>query len=164
MSTLGVAFGPSAAVDPPPLYTQGTQNILNAMKDADVDRIAVMSAAFVAEQPSVPAWFKMTVRPALAKILEQMREMEAMLEREAGIKWTAVRPGWLLDLPFSGEALVANEELPEGCFRCRHADAANLLLRSILDEDWVGAKPAIGKPEAGEHESLLAIKSELGIE
>lgn len=164
VSTLGVAFGPSAALDPPPLYTQGTRNILDAMKAVDVDRIAVMSAAFVEEQPSVPAWFELTVRPALTKILEQMREMEAMLEREADLKWTAVRPGWLIDLPFSGEALVANEKLPEGCFRCRHADVANFLLRSILDEDWVGAKPAIGKPEAGQYESPRAIKSELGID
>ena len=28
ISTLGVGFGPSNAIDPPPLYTEGTRNLL----------------------------------------------------------------------------------------------------------------------------------------
>jgi len=106
ISTLGVGFGPSNAIDPPPLYTEGTRNLLEAMKQTDIDRIAVISAAFVEHQSSVPAWFELTAKPALFNILEQMRAMEAMLSDAPGVRWTAARPGWLLDEPYTGEAVI----------------------------------------------------------
>ena len=56
ISTLGVAFSPSNAMSPPPLYTKGTGNILDGMQRAGIDRIVVISAAFVADQPSLPKW------------------------------------------------------------------------------------------------------------
>mgnify|MGYP006409474235 CR=1 FL=1 len=68
------------------------------MHQAGIDRIAVISAAFVEEQPNVPSWFQLTVVPALSNILEHMRAMERMLEGETGLKWTADRDEGLLAL------------------------------------------------------------------
>ncbi|MEL7196769.1 MAG: NAD(P)H-binding protein [Pseudomonadota bacterium] len=164
ISALGVAFGPRTAINPPPLYTEGTRNIVKAMDKLEAKRIAVISAAFVEHQPSVPAWFELTAKPALANILEQMRAMEAMLQAHEHLQWTAARPGWLLDEPFTGEAVVSDERLAEGCFRCRHADLAECLIDFICENSWLQAKPAIGKPEAGEFESLAAVKSELELD
>ncbi|QQN75195.1 NAD(P)-dependent oxidoreductase [Croceicoccus sp. YJ47] len=164
ISTLGVAFGPGNAIDPPPLYTDGTRNLLGAMAQAKIDRIAVISAAFVEHQSSVPAWFELTAKPALFNILEQMRAMEAMLSDAQGIKWTTARPGWLLDEPYTGEAVITDERLAEGCFRCRHADLAASLLEFVCEDTWINAKPAIGRPEAEHFESPATIKAELGID
>ena len=164
ISTLGVGFGPSNAIDPPPLYTEGTRNLLEAMKQTDIDRIAVISAAFVEHQSSVPAWFELTAKPALFNILEQMRAMEAMLSDAPDVRWTAARPGWLLDEPYTGEAVITDERLADGCFRCRHADLAASLLEFVLEDTWINAKPAIGRPENESLESPAAIKAELGID
>ena len=164
ISTLGVAFSPSNAIDPPPLYTDGTRNLLGAMAKTKIDRIAVISAAFVEHQPSAPAWFELTAKPALVNILEQMRVMEAMLSDAQRLKWTAARPGWLLDEPYTGEAVITDERLAEGCFRCRHADLAASLLDFVCEDIWINAKPAIGRPEAEQFESPAAIKAELGID
>ncbi len=161
ISTLGVSFTPSTAIDPPPLYTEGTRRILEAMRRADIDRIAVISAAFVDQQPGMPSWFRLTVVPALANILEHMRVMEGMLEAEQGLRWTAARPGWLINLPYSGEARVKARTLSTDCFRCRHADLAALLLDSVVSGRWINEKPAIGKPEADDLEGLLALREEL---
>jgi len=108
----------------------------------------VISAAFVEHQPSAPAWFELTAKPALVNILEQMRVMEAMLSDAQRLKWTAARPGWLLDEPYTGEAVITDERLAEGCFRCRHADLAASLLDFVCEDIWINAKPAIGRPEA----------------
>ncbi len=124
ISALGIGFGPSTAIAPPPLYTEGTRRLVEAMSKIGISRIVVISAAFVEPQPSVPAWFELTARPALHNILEQMRAMEDLLERAKGLEWTAARPGWLLDEPYTGEAVITDERLAEGCFRCRHADLA----------------------------------------
>ena len=134
------------------------------MKQADMDRIAIISAAFVEHQSSVPAWFELTAKPALFNILEQMRAMEAMLSDAPGVRWTAARPGWLLDEPYTGEAVITDERLADGCFRCRHADLAASLLEFVLEDTWINAKPAIGRPENESFESPAAIKAELGID
>ena len=47
ISTLGVAFGPGNAIDPPPLYTDGTRNLLGAMAQTKIDRIAEIGRAHV---------------------------------------------------------------------------------------------------------------------
>jgi hypothetical protein len=161
ISALRIAFTPKTAIDPPPLYTEGTRRIIEAMRKTKVERIAVISAAFVEDQPNVPTWFRLSVVPTLTKILEQMRAMERMLEDQPGLNWTAVRPGWLLDLPFSGEAQIGPRILPHDCFKCRHADLAAFLLYAIENEEWIGGKPAIGKPETEDHEGLHALRSEL---
>ena len=161
ISALGVSFSPSTAIDPPPLYTDGMRRIVEAMGEAKIDRIAGISAAFVEQQSSVPSWFRLSVIPALSNILEHMRAMERLLEDAHGLRWTAVRPGWLIDLPFSGEAQVQAHTLPPDCFRCRQADLAAFLLHCVESGTWINQKPAIGKPEAHDKESLLALREEL---
>ncbi len=160
ISALGVAFSPSNAVSPPPLYTDGTSNILNGMQRAGIDRIAVISAAFVIDQPNLPKWFKLTVIPGLHNILQQMKDMEALLEGRAGLRWTAVRPGWLIDKPASGALLVENEHLPEEAFRCRVGDLGAFLVECAQDDQYVLAKPAVGAPEDEKFESPLALGAE----
>lgn len=160
ISALGVAFSPSNALSPPPLYTEGTKNILDGMERAGIERIAVISAAFVIDQPNLPNWFKRTVVPALHNILEQMQEMETLLEGRLGLKWTAVRPAWLIDKPAAGDLLVGEELLPEKAFRCRIGDLGTFLVECAQYDRHVRAKPAVGAPEEEKFESPLALGEE----
>ncbi|WP_228242297.1 NAD(P)-dependent oxidoreductase [Porphyrobacter sp. GA68] len=160
ISTLGVAFSPANALSPPPLYTEGTRRILDGMEHAGIDRIVVISAAFVVDQPALPAWFKLTAVPALRNILEQMTEMEALLEGRPELRWTAVRPGWLIDKPAAGDLLVQEEILPDQAFRCRIGDLAAFLVECARNDLHVHAKPAVGTPEADKFESPLALGKE----
>ena len=162
ISTLGVAFSPSNALSPPPLYIEGTGNILGGMERAGIKRIAVISAAFVIDQPNLPNWFKLTVVPALHNILEQMREMETLLEGRPDLRWTIVRPAWLLHKPAAGDLLVEEEFLPDRAFRCRIGDLAAFLVECVQHDRHVHAKPAVGAPEEEEFESPLALGDEFG--
>ena len=164
ISALGIGFSPSTAIDPPPLYTDGTRHLLEAMRETDITRIVVISAAFVVHQPSIPAWFELTARSALFNILEQMGAMEDMLEQEVGLDWTSARPGWLLDEPYTGEAIITDERLAERCFRCRHGDLAESLIEFVAEGTWLKAKPAIGRPEAERFEEMSALKVELELD
>lgn len=157
ISTLGLPFTAKNALDPPPLYTRGTERIIQTMNELNIRRLAVISAAFVTEQPALPTWFSMTVVPALSRILDQMREMERTIETNPALDWTIVRPGWLLDEPAQGTLLTGEERLPEGAFRCREGDLARFLVESVLEDRHIGRKPAIGAPETHEHESPAAL-------
>lgn len=163
ISALGIPLNPSTVIQPPPLYTEGTRKLILAMRETAIRRIAVISAAFVEPQPSIPAWFELTAKPVLHNILQEMRAMEKTLERETELDWTAARPGWLLEAPYTGEAVISDERLAEGCLRCRHADLAAGLLEFICENTWVRAKPAIGRPEQNRFEDITALKDELGI-
>ena len=163
ISALGVPLNPSTVSQPPPLYTEGTRKLILAMRETAIHRIAVISAAFVEPQPSIPAWFELTAKPVLHNILQEMRAMEKTLERETELDWTAARPGWLLEAPYTGEAVISDERLAEGCLRCRHADLAAGLLEFICENTWVRAKPAIGRSEQNRFEDITALKDELGI-
>jgi nucleoside-diphosphate-sugar epimerase len=160
ISALGLGFSPGNMADPPPLYTEGTANIIKAMTSRGASRLCLVSAAFVEDDERVPAWFRRSVVPALSAILDEMREMEQSLE-ESGLDWTAARPGWLLDKPRSGSYEVEDRRLPEGVFRTRHADLAHFLLEAALTDGWIGAKQSLGRAENAFDESPAALSREL---
>ncbi|MEM6898180.1 MAG: NAD(P)H-binding protein [Pseudomonadota bacterium] len=161
ISTLGVALTPTTAIDPPPLYTDGTRAILEAMQAAGTQRLSVISAAFVEEDDSLPTWFRVTIKQALRVILDQMREMETLIGSARNIQPTIARPGWLLEKPLTEQYDIASGGLPKNTIRTRHADLAHFLLRTITDDTWVGSTPFVGRAEDAFDESLLAASREI---
>lgn len=152
ISCLGVPNDPRTLLDPPPLYTEGTRRIMEAMEAERVRRIVVISASFVAAQDRGPFLFRTAVIAALSKVLDQMREMEAML-RASPLDWTAVRPGWLMEAGPSGDAWVGPDVIPPDLIRTRTGDLAALLLDCAAKDDWLRATPAIARDEPDQMES-----------
>lgn len=152
ISCLGVPNDPRTLLDPPPLYTEGTRRIVEAMEAEGVRRIVVISASFVAAQDRGPFLFRTAVMAALSKVLDQMREMEAML-RGSGLDWTAVRPGWLMEGEATGNAWVGPDVIPPDLIRTRIGDLAALLLDCAANDAWLKATPAIARDEPDHKES-----------
>ncbi|GGY52989.1 NAD(P)-dependent oxidoreductase [Parvularcula lutaonensis] len=161
ISCLGVAFSPSAAIDPPPLYSKGTKAIIDGMRRAARNRLAVISAAFVDHQEILPDWFRASVIPALGAIIDDMRAMERTVE-ECGLAWTIARPGWLLDRPKTDDYEVGDGVLHEGCLRTRNADLAEVMLMAVADGRWVGGRPSPARHESDFDESPAALAREFG--
>jgi uncharacterized protein YbjT (DUF2867 family) len=152
ISCLGVPNDPKTLLDPPPLYTRGTRRIMDAMQAEGLGRIVVISASFVVAQDRGPFLFRTAVMAALAKVLDQMREMEAML-RASTLDWTAVRPGWLLEAEPTGEAWIGPDVIPEDLIRTRTGDLATLLIDCAANDAWLRATPAIARDEPDFQES-----------
>lgn len=146
-SALGVGNDALTLADPPPIYTVGTRSILRAMRAEGLTRLVAISAAFVADRSSGPAYFRIPAMAALRKVFDRMAEMEAILRDAEGIEWTAVRPGWLMAGERTGDARVVADTLPEGTIRTRRADLAALMLDCIEHRDWIGQTPAIARTE-----------------
>ena len=146
VSAIGLGLSAKAVLDPPPLYTRGTERLLEAMGRAGVDRLVVISATFVATRDRGPVWFRATAGVALDAIFTQMGEMERIL-RASSADWTAVRPGWLLDAPLTADYLVTPDVIAPDLIRTRHADLAHFMLHCAESGDWSRATPAIARPE-----------------
>lgn len=160
LSCLGVGNAPKVLLDPPPLYTQGTTNIITGMRQAEVDRLIVISASFVEAKNRGPVYFKLPMMAALHKVLDQMAQMEAQL-RASAINWTAVRPGWLMEGEITGNYIVTDNVIPQDLIRTRMADVAHFMLQLAQTGAWSRQTPALARKEAPEATSLSAVVKDI---
>lgn len=159
-SCLGVSNDPMTLADPPPLYSKGTLHIGTAMIKAGVDRLIVISASFVETFERGPLHFR-AVLPGLGLIFKQMEQMEAQLARREELRWTAVRPGWIMDGDPSADAVVTENVIRDDLVRSRTGDIAKLMLDCYADDSWVRQTPAIASPEDDEATSIKAVAEEV---
>lgn len=147
ISCLGVGNDLQTLMSPPPLYTRGTARIREAMHRTQVGRLIVISASFVAAQDRGPIWFRLPAMTALSRIFAQMKQMEAELRQDPALDWTAVRPGWLMEGPRTGDATIQADVIPKDMLRTRHGDLASFLVDLAGNREWVHQTPAIARPE-----------------
>ena len=161
LSCLGVGNDLGTLADPPPLYTDGTAAICDAMEAGGVKRLVVISASFVEEKNRGPIWFKVPAMAGLHLVFDQMGEMEEMLKSRTAIDWTAVRPGWLMAGEITRDYTVQAEVIPEGMVRTRHADLAHFMLEQVDGTDWLRGFPALAREEDASATSPAAVAREL---
>ena len=160
ISAVGLPRDPQTLMNPPPLYTEGAVNIVAGMRASGVKRLIVISAAFADPDARVPRWFRAATAP-LDRIFRQMGEMERVLRVCEDIDWTAVRPGWLLNRPHTGDFEVSTLDLPPGTLRTRRGDLAQFILDCALEEKHVRERPFIARKETAALETPPALLEEL---
>lgn len=81
------------------VYSVGTRNIVEAMRQTRLRRIIVVSSAGVAPRKGAPLPYKLIVKPFfLEPAYRDMRLMESFLS-ETELDWTIVRPPYLTAKP-----------------------------------------------------------------
>ncbi|MGV0741998.1 NAD(P)-dependent oxidoreductase [Mycolicibacterium sp. XJ870] len=128
LSTLGVPF----SRQPIDTYSTGVANIVGAMKQAGVRRLAVVSSTAVDHYPGRTGasfalrLFEPVIKNTLGKTTyDDQRRMEEIV-RGSDLDWTIVRPSGLFDLPHVTD-YVAGAVDPVGAFTSR-TDLAHYLL------------------------------------
>ena len=157
LSCLGVDNHPQTLLSPPPLYTDGTAAICDAMEHTGVKRLIVMSASFVEARNRGPIWFKLPAMVALHRVFDQMGQMEEQLQHRKSIDWTAVRPGWLMAGERSDDYTVQADVIPEDMIRTRRADVGAFMVDLAESGEWVRRTPALARHEAAEKSNPEAV-------
>ncbi|GIT91126.1 hypothetical protein JANAI62_15810 [Jannaschia pagri] len=147
LNAVGIDAGVKTAVCPPKLHTEGTLNLILAMRAASVDRLVTISASFVETLDRGPIWFRAAAATGLRAIFDQMAEMERLLRATETLRWTAVRPGWLLDEAMSGDYQTFERVIPPSLIRTRTGDLAAFMLRCVEEDLHVRETPAIARAE-----------------
>jgi uncharacterized protein YbjT (DUF2867 family) len=83
----------------------GNRNVAAAAKAAGIPRMVMLSAVGAAEDHDVLPWY---LRPFRSDFLAAKTAAEANL-KQAGIAYTIIRVGWLVDQPPSGKVEVSND-------------------------------------------------------
>ncbi len=118
---------------PSTVYSEGSANIMRAMRAAGVHRLIAVSAGGL--DPG-PLWQRLIARPLLWLLFKNgytdMARMEVEI-KESGLDWTIIRPPKLTDEPRSGGYQVAvNQHLSQG-WKLSRADLADYIVKHLDD-------------------------------
>ncbi|MGB0498072.1 MAG: NAD(P)H-binding protein [Rubricella sp.] len=137
----GVGNDPVTLSDPPPLYSEGASNIVEAAGAAGVPRAVFISALWSRENLAGPLSFRLSAVMALTRVYADMRRMEDVLSAQSAVEAIAVRAGRLGSSPGTPhEAFPARP--PAGWWQTDRDALAGFLLRCALEGSPAGSHPA----------------------
>jgi uncharacterized protein YbjT (DUF2867 family) len=117
--------------------TNGTINIIQAMKDKNLKRLVVVSAMGTGESwNTLPLASKLLYATMLRSARIDHESQEAAV-RESGLDWTTIRPSGLTDSPKTGEYQFG-ENIKTDSSSISRADVADLILKSLEDSSLIG--------------------------
>jgi uncharacterized protein YbjT (DUF2867 family) len=128
--------------NPDYIVSEGTRVILAAMKKLAVPRVVVVSSIGVGDsKDQVPFFFKMLMKSALKRPMEDKERQEAAV-MASGLDWIIVRPGGLTDNPATGSYKAGlDKTIVAG--QVSRADVADFVLQQVTDDTYLRKTPAI---------------------
>lgn len=125
---------------PGKILSDGTANIIQAMKECGVHRLICVSSAGILGNDG-GFWFGKVIRPLfLRKVFEdKIRQME--LIKNSSLEWVIIRPSGLTHAPKTGKYEIrmgkpASSKIPR-------ADVADFMLKLLTNKKYDGQLPAI---------------------
>ncbi|MFI6522763.1 NAD(P)-dependent oxidoreductase [Spirillospora sp. NPDC050679] len=117
---------------PTTVYSEGTANILNAMRDGGVRRVLCLSSAGLEIAPGTRLGRRLVTRLVIQRLYRHgyadMARMERALAAVDDLDWTVVRPPMLTDGPLTGDYRVAENGHVAKARSVSRADLAHYLL------------------------------------
>lgn len=120
------------------VHEAGIANVIYAMAENAVPKLAVMSAAGTFDRAShhLSAGFRLLMATTLRKTYDDLESMEKRI-MASDLAWTIVRPYGLSDAPQTGRYRVSMDgALFQKSSRIPRGDAASLLLKAIETDTY----------------------------
>jgi uncharacterized protein YbjT (DUF2867 family) len=136
-----VALGGKTAEVGETMLTDGTKNVIAAMKEKGVKRLAVLTSIGAGDSENqAPFFFKVLMWTAMKKIFTDKNNQEEAT-RNSGLDYCIVRPGGLSVDPPTGVINVIEGEAGS----IPRADVAQFLLDAVCVDDfpYIGKAPCI---------------------
>ena len=124
------------------LYSEGTERVVAAMKQADIERLIAVSSTGTDPTKGEPWWYLWFVRRLLINVYVDQARMEQNL-MASDLDWIIVRPSQLTDGQHKGFYRVAPRHNPEGGFRISRADVADFILGQLDKDTYLRQTPAL---------------------
>lgn len=138
---VAVSLG-SRGDSPENTVSEGTKNIITAMKRHHVKRLVVVTSLGLGDSKNqVPRAFKLVMKTVMRKIMAD-KERQEIFVQGSGLDWVIVRPGELTNEPPSGEYTFGiDSSIMAG--KVSRADVADFVLRNLSDDQFLGQAVAI---------------------
>ena len=132
----------STSNNPDTAVSQGTQNIIDAMKKQGISRLVVISSMGVGDSiEQVSRSFKMLTKTVLRKAIEDKERQEAIV-RSSNLEWIILRPSGLTNGSATGSYQLGTDASIEAS-QISRADVAACALQQLTDDTFICQTPAI---------------------
>jgi len=147
---LGVSL--AAASRPTNVFSQGTRNLITALKAAGVRRLIVQSSYGVGDSRGDAGLLERVFYALLLRGAYADKVLQEQVVRESGLDYTIVRPTRLTMAAGTGRytARVGPGSVPSSIAR---ADVARFILHALSTREYVGKTVSLGGPDKGRRQA-----------
>jgi putative NADH-flavin reductase len=126
------------------LFSEGTRNVLEAMKKTGVERLLAVTGIGAGESKGHGGFlYDAIVQPLLLRTIYDDKERQEALIRASGTSWTIVRPGFLTNATLTGKYRVLTELNGVKAGRISRADVAHFMLSELAEPAYVHRAPLL---------------------
>lgn len=138
------AIGPGESLRATTIYSQGTDNIIQAMGEAGVSRLVCVSSSgpYIRQDSGARPVFRMLLPVLCAKPYADMRRMEEEI-RSSGLDWVVIRATRLTNGERTGRYRVCAQQTPPGGWRISRADLAGFILHLMETDEYLRTTPVV---------------------
>ncbi|MFO0677018.1 MAG: NAD(P)H-binding protein [Polyangiaceae bacterium] len=123
---------------PPALCSEGTRNVVDAMKAHGVRRLVQVTGAMIGHPRTRLGLVYRTIAAFVPKAQIEDRRTQERLVVESGLAWTLVRPTRLTDGPPRGRWREGEDERVGAFASIARRDVASAIVSALEDEGTVG--------------------------
>jgi putative NADH-flavin reductase len=138
-------FGVPYTRKPVLVYSQGTANILKAMREAGMRRLVCCTSGGTNPKydPGEGIVFGLIIKPFIGRTLyADMRRMEEIV-MASDLDWTIARPAQLVDAPAVSAYRVAEKYMIPGMRKTARIDLANFMLKEAVNPQHIRKAVAV---------------------
>lgn len=127
------------------ILSDGTRNIIEAMKRLGVRRLVCMTSLGVGDSKGQPAWFfNWIILPLLLRNVFADKQVQEQYVTESGLDWTIVRPVFLTNRPRTGAYRHwVGQPPPSITGKISRADVADFMLAQVADKTYLHKAPGL---------------------
>ena len=124
------------------LYSEGTNNVIAAMQQAQIPRLIAVSSSGTDPTTEEPWWYLWLVRRLLVNVYVDQAKMEERIASAKDLQWVVVRPSQLTNGD-KKKYRVRLRHNPHGGYKISRADVADFMLKQLKDDTYLSEFPAL---------------------
>jgi len=129
---------------PVTLFSQGTQNVLDAMEQHGVRRLLCITGIGAGDSKGPGGFlYDRIFNPLLLKTIYEDKNRQEALIRASDTDWTIIRPGFLTNGPLTGKYRVLTDLRGITAGKISRADVAHFMLEELAANRYLGQAPLL---------------------
>jgi putative NADH-flavin reductase len=139
-----LTIGTGVTRKPVSVFSQGTKNVLEAMREHVVRRLLCVTGIGAGDSRGHGGFFyDYLFKPLLLRTIYEDKDRQEALIRASDTDWTIVRPGFLTNGPLTGKYRVITDLRGITAGRISRADVAHFMLEELAAPRYLGQTPLL---------------------
>lgn len=137
-------IGIRPTVKPVNVFSEGTKNILEAMKQSGVKRFICVTGIGAGDSRNHGGFlYDKIFQPLLLKTIYEDKDRQEALIRASDVDWIIVRPGFLTNGPARGRYRVLTDLTGVTAGKISRADVADFILEQLTSTQYLRKTPLV---------------------